>query len=535
MREITSEIRDYWNQRAAGYSDYNRQEMSDSRREQWRRTLLEQIGRYLPARNPSRIRILDAGCGPGFFSILLAEAGFSVTAIDCTENMLIEAGNLAGNLGNSISWFQGDVQELGFDDESFDIIVTRNVTWNLPDPEAAYREWYRVLKKDGFLLNFDADWYGYLFDEEKQAAWQEDRKNASRENREDCNVGINFDICEDIARRVPLSRRSRPSWDIQALKDAGFADVFCNEKIWQEVWSEDEKVSCASTPMFLLAAQKQNCKDRIVRYWNKRSEGFSSLKEAELHDDIARRWLDEITPLIPSGTSADGRRISILDAGCGAGFFSILLAREGYDVTGIDLSPAMISSAEDLARRELSPAMSSSAEDSSRREPSPEKQAEYNSGMDIPHEAGSCSFLVMDAEHPAFPEDSFDMIICRNLVWTLPHPEEAYASWLRLLRKGGTLLVFDANYGLADSTDTSNLPPLHAHHSLGDDMLRENDAITRQLPISFRNRPAWDLDYLSKAGAERFVIDTGVWKRIYLEKDIFYNPVPIFRLAAVKA
>lgn len=55
---------------------------------------------------------------------------------------------------------RGDVQNLeNIQDGSFDVIVTRNLTWNLEEPQKAYQEWCRVLKKGGILLNFDAGWY----------------------------------------------------------------------------------------------------------------------------------------------------------------------------------------------------------------------------------------------------------------------------------------------------------------------------------------------------------------------------------------
>lgn len=57
-----------------------------------------------------------------------------------------------------------DAQNLTFHDNMFDVIVSRNLTWNLDSPAKAYREWYRVLKPGSILLNFDANWYAYLYD-----------------------------------------------------------------------------------------------------------------------------------------------------------------------------------------------------------------------------------------------------------------------------------------------------------------------------------------------------------------------------------
>lgn len=59
-----------------------------------------------------------------------------------------------------------DAHHLDFEDDAFDVIITRNLTWNLERPIDAYTDWHRVLKKVR-MLNFDANWYGYLLDEEK--------------------------------------------------------------------------------------------------------------------------------------------------------------------------------------------------------------------------------------------------------------------------------------------------------------------------------------------------------------------------------
>ncbi|SPZ01220.1 methyltransferase [Proteus mirabilis] len=58
------------------------------------------------------------------------------------------------------------MQDLPFGDEQFDLVVSRNVTWNLKSPCEAYQEWFRVLKPGGSLINFDANWYLHLFDDE---------------------------------------------------------------------------------------------------------------------------------------------------------------------------------------------------------------------------------------------------------------------------------------------------------------------------------------------------------------------------------
>ena len=152
MNNLKNEIHDYWTNRARGYSEYNQQEMADARRTMWRDKLLSLLGNQFPEKKPQEIKILDVGTGPGFFAILLAEAGYQVTAIDYTEEMLKEAQSNAGELTKCIVWKTGDAQALDVESNSFDVIVTRNVTWNLPRPDLAYREWLRVLKPGVFFI-----------------------------------------------------------------------------------------------------------------------------------------------------------------------------------------------------------------------------------------------------------------------------------------------------------------------------------------------------------------------------------------------
>ena len=246
---------------------------------------------------------------------------------------------------------------------------------------------------------------------------------------------------------------------------------------------------------WILYFKTMECKERIKVYWTKRSDSFLNQRRDELHDDIAQRWIREITEMLP-----DKSPLRILDVGCGTGYFTILLTKLGHRVTGIDLTPDMIANGKLLAQEE----------------------------------EAACELLVMDAEQLLFEDDTFDVVISRNLTWTLPHPQKAYAEWLRVLKKGGILLNFDADYGLEDSTDTSHLPKQHAHYLLGESMLEENNEIKKTLEISYHRRPYWDISVLAGLGAEKFTLDMGVSYRIYLEKDEFYNPTPLFKLSVVK-
>ncbi len=253
---IIDENRAYWTRRAPGYSRVNRLELRTESRRLWLETLEGQLQGRFPDRAPETLRILEAGTGPGFFAILLAGAGYAVTAVDLTPSMLAQAKENAGPLAEKIEFLEMNAEALTFADASFDAVVSRNLTWDLPHPETAYREWRRVLKPGGLLLNFDANWYAYLFDEEAREAYETDRRNTAEKGTEDGNVGPNFDVMEDIARRVPLSRLRRPAWDKRVLTSLGFR-VDTDEEVWRRVWSEEEKVNYASTPLFLIRAVRE--------------------------------------------------------------------------------------------------------------------------------------------------------------------------------------------------------------------------------------------------------------------------------------
>lgn len=76
--------------------------------------------------------------------------GAEITCLDYSENMMNSAREKAKALGlKNITFQQGDVGALPFEDESFDIVLSLNGFHAFPDKEAAYRETCRVLKRGG--------------------------------------------------------------------------------------------------------------------------------------------------------------------------------------------------------------------------------------------------------------------------------------------------------------------------------------------------------------------------------------------------
>ena len=254
-KTLTEENRAYWMKRASGYSRIVGRELSSPQKEKWKSCLFETIEGHFSYSAREPLRALDAGTGPGFFAVLLSELGYRVTGIDLTLEMLEKAKENAVMLSGTIDFAVMNAEALDFEDHSFDLVVSRNLTWNLPHPESAYREWMRVLRPGGLLLNCDANWYRYLFDDDARLSYERDREITAAQGIEDQNIGENFDVMEKIAGRIPLSSVMRPQWDLAFLSSLGM-HVSADLEIYKRVWSEEEKVNFRSTPMFLIRAVK---------------------------------------------------------------------------------------------------------------------------------------------------------------------------------------------------------------------------------------------------------------------------------------
>lgn len=261
--DMQTRIDRYWSKRAQEFSQCRLIDLAGPQRSRWS----ELIRENLPAKG-GRLRALDVGTGAGFYAFLLAELNCDVTAIDYSQDMIHEAKGNAELLGfPPVAFLQMDAQNLEFEDEAFDFIISRNVTWTLPDPEKAYAQWCRVLTPGGVIMNFDAN-YGHMFKVSDETG-ETERQCASWEKSDRKSIGTRPDMIRernDIAKQLYICNYSRPQWDIDVLLKNGMTcvsvDMGISDRILPEAFAmrrSTEKAMDNAAPdprMFLVKAMK---------------------------------------------------------------------------------------------------------------------------------------------------------------------------------------------------------------------------------------------------------------------------------------
>ena len=176
-------------------------------------------------------------------------------------------------------------------------------------------------------------------------------------------------------------------------------------------------------------------RQQVAAHWNRRAPSFDEDFGHSIRTPAERAAWDRILDLVLAGR----RALDALDVGCGTGFLSFELAARGHRVTGVDFAPAMLAEARGKAA------------------------------------AGGVAvrFEEADAEQLPFAPGSFDLVMSRHVVWTLPHPEAAIDEWIRVLRPGGRLVVVDSQ------ADAGAAPPARENARTSD----EYAAIGDRLPF----------------------------------------------------
>jgi ubiquinone/menaquinone biosynthesis C-methylase UbiE len=119
--------------------------------------------------------VLDVGTGPGWLLKTLYQASpkFQITGLDISAAMVAKARENIEQAGlcDVIKIVEGQVNNLPFDDSTFDMVVSTGSIHHWKDPTAGLNEIYRILKHDGYALIYDL-----VSDTPKsvmQTAWQE--------------------------------------------------------------------------------------------------------------------------------------------------------------------------------------------------------------------------------------------------------------------------------------------------------------------------------------------------------------------------
>lgn len=149
-------------------------------------------------------------------------------------------------------------------------------------------------------------------------------------------------------------------------------------------------------------------KEVVRSHWDARASTFDEGPTHGLHSDAQRAaWTTRVADW------AGSTPIDALDVGCGTGFFSLLLAEQGHRPVGVDVAESMLA----LAREKTAAA-----------------------GL-------NATFRTADAERLPFDDDSFDLVVERHVIWTLPDPASALAEWARVLRPGGRAVLVEGLWG----------------------------------------------------------------------------------------
>ena len=146
---IQEQLRGFWDEDAKTYDRSPTHAATDPVEAAAWRALLR---RLLP---PPPASVLDAGAGTGAMSLLLAELGYDVTALDISAAMLSRAREKADARGLSLTTVERPATDPP--PGPFDAVVERHLLWTTPDPTSALAAWHRVAPA-GRLVVFEGIW-----------------------------------------------------------------------------------------------------------------------------------------------------------------------------------------------------------------------------------------------------------------------------------------------------------------------------------------------------------------------------------------
>ncbi|MBE6519590.1 MAG: class I SAM-dependent methyltransferase [Thermoplasmata archaeon] len=459
MDEIST-TKKAWDAAAKEYKAIVERQLSSSDKDVWMRMVYEH------APKKEKLRVLDIGTGPGFFTIALSLDGHDVTGVDLSEGMLEVARKNAEEFGAKCDFRQMNADRLYFESDTFDLIINRNVTWTIPDMEECYREWRRVLAPDGKLLVFDSNFNWNFFDPEHDKLFRKLIRDMRILGQDSGTVNSGFMFRGSYMETRPMIGLKRPQWDRNMLIKLRFMDIVAEEDVLVGGPLDRMPDPEAPAPLFLISARKPSPEEEkrflVDEYW----DGVAPFDSGTCHrvcaDGRGKEYFDSLKGRVPP-------KARILDLACGSGFLSIAASFSGHEVVEVDSSKYMIEEAERCS-------------------------SEFSS---------SARFVMADACDLPFDDGTFGAVIIRNSLWSFFEPEKALEEACRVLAKDGILMIIDADW-------INSLDPRRPRKN--DDGVRIRggesgfggteviDPIFRRLPLTGVSRPSWDIHQLEKFG-----------------------------------
>jgi len=212
MADVHDTIREWWDRDSHTYDEAKSHAISDPlEAAAWRQALREALPEP-PA------RVLDVGAGTGALSLLAAELGHEVTALDLSEGMLGVAKRKAAERGVELGFVVGSGMEPPAG--PFDAIMERHVLWTMPDPGGALRVWREAAAPKGRLVLFEGVWG-------QQDLLTRGKDLVAEQLRTLMRVPDDHHAPypDEILRELPLARQSSPIPLIEAVHEAGWRAV----------------------------------------------------------------------------------------------------------------------------------------------------------------------------------------------------------------------------------------------------------------------------------------------------------------------
>lgn len=212
MADVHDRIRAFWDEDARVYDASRSHAISDPlEAAAWRAALR----RALP--EPGAV-VLDAGAGTGSLSLLAAELGYRVTALDVSPGMLGRAEEKAATRGLEIRFVVGSAMEPP--PGPFDAVIERHLLWTMPEPVAALRAWRGVAAPGGRLVLFEGVWGS-------RDPLTRARDLAAEGIRRLLGTGPDHHAPypQEVLERLPLARLPSPLPLIEAVYEAGWRGV----------------------------------------------------------------------------------------------------------------------------------------------------------------------------------------------------------------------------------------------------------------------------------------------------------------------